>query len=128
MNEQPNCISFRKDSLHSVASIVGIICQRFGVLCSQAGFSPRWANVYIECITFISIRCVVFFTSIPECCHEKTHEVRIFNATGSSIALYGLLLFYGLTSDELKGRRPMAKFLAIKLIVMFTFYQSFVVR
>lgn len=84
--------------IRPVASIVGIICERFGVLCSQAGFSPHWANVYLECITFISI----------------------------SIALYGLLLFYGLTSDELKGRRPMAKFLAIKLIVMFTFYQSFV--
>ena len=43
------------------------------------------------------------------------------------VALYGLLVFYGLTKDELKGRRPLAKFLAIKLIVFFTFYQSFVV-
>jgi hypothetical protein len=45
-----------------------------------------------------------------------------------SIALYGLILFYGLTKEELVGRRPLAKFLSIKLIVMFTFYQSFVVR
>ncbi len=45
-----------------------------------------------------------------------------------SIALYGLLLFYGLTKDELVGRKPLSKFLSIKLIVMFTFYQSFVVR
>jgi len=58
--------------------------------------------------------------------YQKTHV--ILRMLASSIALYGLLLFYGLTSDELKGRRPMAKFLAIKLIVMFTFYQSFVVR
>ena len=43
------------------------------------------------------------------------------------IALYGLILFYGLTKDELKGRRPLAKFLSIKLIVMLTFYQSLVV-
>ena len=43
------------------------------------------------------------------------------------IALYGLLIFYGLTKEELAGRRPLAKFLCIKLIVMFTFYQSFVV-
>ena len=45
----------------------------------------------------------------------------------SSIALYGLILFYGLTKEELAGRRPLAKFLSIKLIVMFTFYQSFMV-
>jgi hypothetical protein len=44
-----------------------------------------------------------------------------------SVALYGLILFYGLTKEELAGRRPLAKFLSIKLIVMFTFYQSFVV-
>ena len=45
-----------------------------------------------------------------------------------SVALYGLLLFYGLTKDELVGRKPLSKFLSIKLIVMFTFYQAFVVR
>jgi hypothetical protein len=45
-----------------------------------------------------------------------------------SVALYGLILFYSLTREELEGRRPFAKFLSIKLIVMFTFYQSFVVR
>ena len=44
-----------------------------------------------------------------------------------SIALYGLLVFYGLMAEELKGKRPVAKFLSIKLIVMFTFYQMFVV-
>jgi hypothetical protein len=38
-----------------------------------------------------------------------------------------LILFYGLTKEELAGNRPLAKFLSIKLIVMFTFYQSFVV-
>ncbi len=43
------------------------------------------------------------------------------------IALYGLFVFYTLTKQELNGRRPLAKFLAIKLIVFFTFYQAFVV-
>lgn len=45
-----------------------------------------------------------------------------------SVALYGLILFYDLTKEELAGRRPLAKFLSIKLIVFFTFYQSFMVR
>ncbi|KXN88394.1 hypothetical protein AN958_07376 [Leucoagaricus sp. SymC.cos] len=84
--------------IRPATSIAGIICEKFNVLCHQAGFSPHWANVYLECIDFVSI----------------------------SIALYGLLVFYGLTAEELKDRRPMAKFLAIKLIVMFTFYQSFI--
>ena len=43
------------------------------------------------------------------------------------MALYGLLIFYGLTKEELAGRKPLAKFLSIKLIVMFTFYQALVV-
>lgn len=44
------------------------------------------------------------------------------------MALYGLFLFYGLTKPELKGKRPVAKFLSIKLIIMFSYYQAFVVR
>jgi hypothetical protein len=44
-----------------------------------------------------------------------------------SVALYGLWVFYNLTKQELNGKRPLAKFLAIKLIVFFTFYQAFVV-
>lgn len=44
------------------------------------------------------------------------------------IALYGLIVFYALTKEELQGKRPLAKFLSIKLIVMFTFYQGLVVR
>jgi hypothetical protein len=45
-----------------------------------------------------------------------------------SIAIYGLVLFYDLTKEELAGRRPLAKFLSIKLIVFFSFFQSLVVR
>ena len=46
---------------------------------------------------------------------------------GTRVALYGLIVFYALTKDELQGKRPLAKFLSIKLIVMFTFYQGLVV-
>ena len=43
------------------------------------------------------------------------------------MALYGLLLFYSLTKEDLRGRRPLAKFLAIKMLVFLTFYQGFIV-
>ncbi|KAJ6632276.1 DUF300-domain-containing protein [Mycena sp. CBHHK59/15] len=79
-------------------SIAGIVCQKLGVLCDSQGYNPHFASVYLSVVDFISI----------------------------TIALYGLLIFFGLTKDELAGRRPLAKFLCIKLIVMFTFYQSFV--
>ncbi|KAI0690362.1 organic solute transporter Ostalpha-domain-containing protein [Cytidiella melzeri] len=80
-------------------SIVGIIAQRKGVLCESGSWSFKTAKAYIT----------------------------LFDAISISIALYGLFVFYGLTKDELVGKKPLAKFLSIKLIVMFTFYQSFVV-
>ncbi|KAF8991474.1 hypothetical protein BDQ17DRAFT_1332847 [Cyathus striatus] len=52
--------------------------------------------------------------------------VLVFDLVSISVALYGLVIFYGLTAEELKERRSLAKFLAFKLIVMFAFYQSFV--
>ncbi|KAL4248976.1 Organic solute transporter Ostalpha-domain-containing protein [Abortiporus biennis] len=84
--------------IRPVLSIVGIIAQRKGVLCESGSWSLHTAKAYITVIDAISI----------------------------TIALYGLVVFYGLTKDELKGKQPLAKFLSIKLIVMFTFYQSFV--
>ncbi|KAG8889851.1 hypothetical protein FRB99_003939, partial [Tulasnella sp. 403] len=80
-----------------LVSIAGIIAQAENVLCESV-WSVHYAYVYLTAIDFASI----------------------------SIALYGLLLFYELTKDELKGRRPLAKFMCIKLIVFFTFYQTFV--
>jgi len=84
--------------IRPAVSIAGIICEALNVLCSTLSFSPYYAQVYLSAIDFVSI----------------------------SFALYGLIVFYGLTKEELAGKRPLAKFLAIKLIVMATFYQSFV--
>lgn len=84
--------------IRPLLSIIGIIAQAKGVLCESGSWSFKTAKAYIS----------------------------LFDAISITIALYGLLLFYGLTKEELAGRRPLAKFLAIKLIVMFTFYQSFV--
>jgi len=84
--------------IRPAVSIAGIVTQALNVLCESAGYSVHYANVYLEAVDFVSI----------------------------SFALYGLILFYSLTKEELVGRRPLSKFLAIKLIVMFTWYQSFV--
>jgi hypothetical protein len=90
-----------------------------GILCESSGYNVHFANVYLEAINFVSIR---FGLLIPVLSNLNS----LFTCV--SVALYGLLLFYGLTKDELVGRRPLAKFLCIKLIVMATFYQSFVVH
>ncbi|KAI0628302.1 organic solute transporter subunit alpha/Transmembrane protein [Trametes polyzona] len=84
--------------LRPLLSIAGIVCEYYGVLCESGPWSFKTAHAYITVIDGVSI----------------------------TIALYGLLIFYGLTKDELKGRKPLSKFMSIKLIVMFTFYQSLV--
>ncbi|KAI0704728.1 organic solute transporter Ostalpha-domain-containing protein [Earliella scabrosa] len=84
--------------LRPALSIAGIVCEHYGILCESGPWSFKTAHAYLSILDFISI----------------------------SIALYGLLIFYGLTKEELQGRKPLAKFMAIKLIVMFTFYQTFV--
>ncbi|KAI7943901.1 hypothetical protein MJO28_011429 [Puccinia striiformis f. sp. tritici] len=78
-------------------TIVGIICEANHVLCATQ-YSVYFAQVYLEAIDFI-----VF-----------------------SLALYGLMVFYTVTKIHLKGQSPLAKFLTIKGIVFFTFYQGFV--
>ena len=47
----------------------------------EAYYSPHFAAIYLDAVDFVSI----------------------------SIALYGLIVFYLVTKDELKGRRPLAK-------------------
>lgn len=78
-------------------TLIAIICEVAGVLCESQGYNAHFASVYLDTIDFISI----------------------------SVALYGLILFYNLTKEDLRGRRPLAKFFAIKLLVFFTFYQAF---
>ncbi|KAI5121000.1 hypothetical protein M0805_000461 [Coniferiporia weirii] len=84
--------------IRPLISVISIIAQAYNVLCENGGMNFHFVYVYVEIVDCISI----------------------------TVALYGLLMFYGLTKEELKGKRPLAKFLCIKLIVMFTFYQSFV--
>lgn len=99
-------------------SIAGIVCEYYGVLCESGPWSFKTAHAYITVIDGVSITYVALFCLSCLSLCSRAH----------SVALYGLLIFYGLTKDELKGRKPLSKFLSIKLIVMFTFYQGLVVR
>lgn len=110
---------------YTVVSIVAIICQKYNVLCENGGFSIHFAYAYLEFVDFVSITCALSLLASPPFIRADL----FYSTLGKCrVALYGLFIFYGLTREELKGRRPLAKFLCIKLIVMFTFYQSFVVR
>lgn len=84
--------------IRPAVSIAGIITNALGLYCESGGYSFHFAYGYLEAVDAISI----------------------------TIALYGLFVFYTLTRQELKGKRPLAKFMAIKLIVFATFYQGFV--
>ncbi|BGP30803.1 hypothetical protein JCM10296v2_002560 [Rhodotorula toruloides] len=83
--------------LRPTISIISIITEAFDKLCLNQ-YSVYFAAVYLDAIDFVSI----------------------------SVALYGLIVFYALVKERLAGKRPLAKFLSIKIVVMLLFYQSFV--
>lgn len=78
-------------------SIAGIVTEYYEVYCPSS-WSYRYANVYLASIDFIAI----------------------------SIALYGLIVLYILVKDDLKGKKPLAKFATIKLGIFLIFYQGFI--
>ncbi|GAA5857727.1 hypothetical protein JCM5353_003327 [Sporobolomyces roseus] len=83
--------------LRPLISIIEIVCQAYDVLCPTQ-YSVYFAEVYLDAADFVSI----------------------------SVALYGLIVFYALVKEQLAGKKPLAKFLCIKFVVMILFYQSFV--
>ena len=78
-------------------AVAGIVTQYYAVYCDSS-LSYKYAHVYLLGIEFVSI----------------------------SIALYGLIVLYVLVKEDLKGRRPLAKFASIKLVIFLTYYQGFV--
>lgn len=78
-------------------SVAGIVTEYYEVYCSSS-LSYKYAYVYLTSVDFVSI----------------------------SVALYGLFVLYILIKDDLRGRRPLAKFMTIKLGIFLIFYQGFV--
>ncbi|ORY79345.1 organic solute transporter Ostalpha-domain-containing protein [Leucosporidium creatinivorum] len=83
--------------LRPLISLAGVITNALDLYC-PTGYSVYFSAVYLDSLDFVSI----------------------------SVALYGLIVFYALVKDRLKGQSPLAKFLGIKGIVMITFYQGFI--
>jgi len=83
--------------IRPLETVAGVVTEYYQVYCTS-NLSYKYAYVYLLGIDFVSI----------------------------SIALYGLIVLYTLVKEDLRGRRPLAKFLTIKLVVFFVFYQGFV--
>ncbi|XP_058062016.1 transmembrane protein 184C [Anopheles bellator] len=50
-----------------------------------------------------------------------------FNNCSQSIAMYCLIMFYRATRNELRPMRPLPKFLCIKAVIFFSFFQSIII-
>lgn len=83
--------------LRPAISVAGIVTEYYEVYCSSS-LSYKYAYVYLTAVDFVSI----------------------------TIALYGLFVLYVLVKDDLKGKRPLAKFSTIKIGIFLIFYQGFI--
>jgi len=84
--------------LKPILSLISFICSAVGVY-GEGRFSYNVAYPYISFITSVS----------------------------QMYALYALILFYFAVKDELQPVRPVPKFMAIKMIIFFTYWQGVLV-
>ena len=73
-------------------------------------YSVHFAAVYLDSARYVLAQSLF-----------STQHWRISSFVSSSVALYALSAFHDLTSENLEGRQPLAKFRSIKLVTFFTF-------
>jgi len=81
-----------------ITSVCAVIMQATGTYCSGA-ITPKHGWLYLSVVVFFSV----------------------------TFAMYGLILFYLNTKQDLKPFRPLFMFGAIKFVVFFSFWQSFII-
>lgn len=84
--------------IRPISTAIGIALMVYGIYC-PGNLSPKYGYLYITVVVFISV----------------------------SIALYGLIALYKFTHECLEEFHPLLKFLAIKFVIFFSFWQSIVV-
>lgn len=78
-----------------ITAIAAILCEEYGIY-KEGSYSWDSGFFYLSCITNISI----------------------------SVSLYCLILHYIALEDRLKSYQPLYKFLTVKAVLFFSFYQS----
>jgi len=82
-----------------VLTLLALLMEAFGVF-DEGSFSPRSGYLYVALLDNVSI----------------------------SMSLYCLVLFYMTTREELQGLKPVPKFLCIKAIIFFSFWQGVIIN
>ncbi|KAK6539067.1 hypothetical protein TWF694_010608 [Orbilia ellipsospora] len=90
--------TFQYCAIRVLSTFASLATQWFGLYC-QASWSPVFAHVWITVIIIIMI----------------------------TIALYMLVAFYTSLKDELEPYRPFLKFVSIKLVIFFIFWQTVII-
>jgi len=83
-------------AVRPITTILAVIFEAQGKLC-QSSMSPQFAYIWILGINFISV----------------------------TVAMYCLITFYLTVKDDLSQYSPLSKFMCVKLVIFFSFWQSF---
>ncbi|KAI8828276.1 organic solute transporter Ostalpha-domain-containing protein [Chytriomyces cf. hyalinus JEL632] len=81
-----------------IMTIAAYFMEWYGILC-PVSMDPRYGSVWVSSINLISV----------------------------SVAMYALILFYIVIHHEIPERKPLWKFIAVKFVVFFSFWQSIVI-
>lgn len=81
-----------------ITTVIALICELAGVY-QENKFTPSNAYTYVVCINNLS----------------------------QFVSMYCLVLFYKANHEELKPMNPIGKFLCIKMVIFFSFFQGFVI-